>query len=293
MSEALGLVTIGEKGGEVFLGASLQDLGSVGPRDAEPDRQRGRAPGRRRRGAGRGDPRSQLEHGRGDRRGPARAGDALRRGARRGAVHGAGGDAGGAHAGAPRRAAALHHDAIPTRGRTASRSDARSMRRSRRRPRRRWSVALIALVLSTTGLADAARHAVVSAIDGHPDQHQAPRRRHAAARQEQEIPRLGDPHGEEREQGGRQDRDAAGRHLPAGDRSTSARWCLETSPYPLTNADVGKNNYIFASQDVRGRRRLAADCRAAARRRRPRQARVHDPRLAADRHGRPGPDPRA
>jgi cell division protease FtsH len=31
MSEALGPVTIGEKGGEVFLGASLQDLGSVGP----------------------------------------------------------------------------------------------------------------------------------------------------------------------------------------------------------------------------------------------------------------------
>jgi len=31
MSEALGMVTIGEAGGEVFLGASLQDLGSVGP----------------------------------------------------------------------------------------------------------------------------------------------------------------------------------------------------------------------------------------------------------------------
>ena len=31
MSPALGSVTIGEKGGEVFLGASLQDLGSVGP----------------------------------------------------------------------------------------------------------------------------------------------------------------------------------------------------------------------------------------------------------------------
>jgi cell division protease FtsH len=30
MSDALGPVTIGEKGGEVFLGASLQDLGSVG-----------------------------------------------------------------------------------------------------------------------------------------------------------------------------------------------------------------------------------------------------------------------
>jgi cell division protease FtsH len=32
MSEAVGLVTIGEKSGEVFLGASLQDLGSVGPK---------------------------------------------------------------------------------------------------------------------------------------------------------------------------------------------------------------------------------------------------------------------
>jgi cell division protease FtsH len=31
MSPQLGLVSIGEKGGEVFLGASLQDLGSVGP----------------------------------------------------------------------------------------------------------------------------------------------------------------------------------------------------------------------------------------------------------------------
>ena len=31
MSPELGPVTIGEQGGEVFLGASLQDLGSVGP----------------------------------------------------------------------------------------------------------------------------------------------------------------------------------------------------------------------------------------------------------------------
>ena len=31
MSEKLGPVTIGEAGGEVFLGAALQDMGSVGP----------------------------------------------------------------------------------------------------------------------------------------------------------------------------------------------------------------------------------------------------------------------
>jgi cell division protease FtsH len=35
MSEALGPVTIGEKAGEVFLGASLQDLGSTGPETLE------------------------------------------------------------------------------------------------------------------------------------------------------------------------------------------------------------------------------------------------------------------
>ena len=35
MSEELGPVTIGEAGGEVFLGASLQDLGSVGPATLE------------------------------------------------------------------------------------------------------------------------------------------------------------------------------------------------------------------------------------------------------------------
>jgi cell division protease FtsH len=35
MSAALGPVTIGEKAGEVFLGASLQELGSVGPATLE------------------------------------------------------------------------------------------------------------------------------------------------------------------------------------------------------------------------------------------------------------------
>jgi len=35
MSEALGPVTIGEKAGEVFLGASIQSLGSIGPATLE------------------------------------------------------------------------------------------------------------------------------------------------------------------------------------------------------------------------------------------------------------------
>ena len=90
MSEALGLVTIGEKGGEVFLGASLQDLGSVGPEtlnliDGEIERLVGDAEARAAR-----DPRPQLEHRRGDRRGAAGARDALRGRPRRGPLHRAG-----------------------------------------------------------------------------------------------------------------------------------------------------------------------------------------------------------
>ncbi len=96
MSEALGPVTIGEKGGEVFLGASLQDLGSVGPStldliDREVERLVGRC-----RSQGRDRARSKLELGRGDGQCPARAGDPLRRGARGGAVDRAGGLGGGA-----------------------------------------------------------------------------------------------------------------------------------------------------------------------------------------------------
>ena len=109
MSEALGLVTIGEKSGEVFLGASLQDLGSVGPEtlnviDNEVERLVGDAEAR-----AAVDPRPQLEHRRGDGQRAARARDALGRRARRGALDRARGHARGAAAGPPRRAAALHH----------------------------------------------------------------------------------------------------------------------------------------------------------------------------------------
>ena len=53
MSPKLGSVTIGEAGGEVFLGAALQDLGSVGPAHPRPDRRGDRADRRGGQGAGR------------------------------------------------------------------------------------------------------------------------------------------------------------------------------------------------------------------------------------------------
>jgi hypothetical protein len=33
-----------------------------------------------------------------------------------------------------------------------------------------------------------------------------------------------------------------------GDTVDLGTWCLETSPYPLTNQDIGRNNYFWASQ---------------------------------------------
>ncbi len=102
MSEALGPVTIGEKGGEVFLGASLQDLGSVGPStldliDREVERLVGDAEARAARG-----PRRQLAGRRGDGQLAARARDAVGRGARGGALDRAGDHPRGSARRAPR-----------------------------------------------------------------------------------------------------------------------------------------------------------------------------------------------
>ena len=78
MSQELGPVTIGEQGGEVFLGASLQELGSVGPAtleliDREVERIVGEAVER-----ARTRPAAQLGRRRTRPRSAARARDALR-----------------------------------------------------------------------------------------------------------------------------------------------------------------------------------------------------------------------
>jgi hypothetical protein len=118
---------------------------------------------------------------------------------------------------------------------------------ARRMPSPAMIVALIALIFSTTGLADAARRAVVSAIAGHPVSTQ-PRaggilvlgknRKFPASA----IPTVKDAarvDGETAEQ-------LAGTCPPATvDLGT---WCLDSAPYPLTKADVGKNNFIWASK---------------------------------------------
>jgi hypothetical protein len=109
------------------------------------------------------------------------------------------------------------------------------------------AISILALVGSSTGLADAARRAVVSAIAGHPISAK-PRangilllgknRKFAAAA----IPTVGNA------------THLGGRTLtelePSCPPSTVdlGTWCLTTSLYPLTNAEAGQNNYFWASQ---------------------------------------------
>lgn len=117
----------------------------------------------------------------------------------------------------------------------------------RRVPAPATIIALVALVFSTTGMADAARNAVVAAIAGHPVSAQpkaggilllGKNRRFPAAA----IPTVANA----RKVGGLTPEQLAGTCPPATvDLGT---WCLSTAPYPLTNAQAGKNNYVWASK---------------------------------------------
>jgi hypothetical protein len=112
-------------------------------------------------------------------------------------------------------------------------------------------VALIALALSSTGLADAARRAVVSAFDGHP----VSSKPHAGGilllGRDRKFPASAIPTvGNAREISGKTAAQLEGQCPPdtISIGGGSGSWCLETTPYPLTNADIGKNNFIWASK---------------------------------------------
>jgi hypothetical protein len=116
-----------------------------------------------------------------------------------------------------------------------------------RRPSPAMIVALVALVFSTTGLADAARHAVVSAFEGHPVSSKPYAGGVLLLGKNRKFPAAAIPtvrnasrvDGETAEQ-------LAGTCPPATvDLGT---WCLDSAPYPLTKADLGKNNFIWASK---------------------------------------------
>jgi hypothetical protein len=102
-------------------------------------------------------------------------------------------------------------------------------------------------VFSTTGLADAARRAVVSAIDGHP----ISARPHAGGilllGKNRKFPASAIPTVRDASRvGGKTAEELAGTCPPATvDLGT---YCMDTAPYPLTKEQLGKNNFIFASK---------------------------------------------
>ena len=117
----------------------------------------------------------------------------------------------------------------------------------RRLPSPAMLVALVALLLSTTGLADAARNAVISSIAGHPVSAKpyaggvlllGKNRKFPAAA----IPTVSNA---SRVDGKNAEELTGTCPATAVDLGT---WCLSTGPYPLTNADAGKNNFIWASK---------------------------------------------
>jgi hypothetical protein len=122
---------------------------------------------------------------------------------------------------------------------------------SRRGPRRMPSpamvVALVALVFSTTGLADAARRAVIASIDGHPVSAKPHADGILLLGKNRKFPAAAIPTVKEASRlGGKTAEEISGSCPPATvDLGT---WCLDTAPYPLTKADAGKNDFIWASK---------------------------------------------
>jgi len=108
-------------------------------------------------------------------------------------------------------------------------------------------VALVALVLSTTGLADAARRAVVSAFQGHPVSTKAYAGGILLLGKNRKFPASAIPTvGNATKIDGKTAEQLEGTCPPA--TVNLGTWCLDTAPYPLTNADAGKNNFIWASK---------------------------------------------
>ncbi len=128
-----------------------------------------------------------------------------------------------------------------------SRDDAGAAGRRRRLPSPALIISLVALVLSTTGLADAARHAVLSAVGGHP----VSAKPHAGGLlllgKNRKFPTAAIPTVKNANRiAGKTAQQLTGTCPPATvDLGT---WCMDSAPYPLSNTQVGQNNFIFASK---------------------------------------------
>lgn len=108
-------------------------------------------------------------------------------------------------------------------------------------------VALVALVLSTTGVADAARRAVVTIFAGHA----VSATPHAGGvlllGKNRKFPSSAIPVvADAKKVGGRTAAQIEGSCPP--ETVDIGTWCLESAPYPVSKEDLGKNDFIWASK---------------------------------------------
>jgi hypothetical protein len=126
-------------------------------------------------------------------------------------------------------------------------SSPRAPRPMRRLPSPALIIALIALVFSTTGLANAARRAVTAAVAGHPISTKPRAGGVLLLGKNRKFPASAIPTVQNASRlGGKTAAQLAGSCPPATvDLET---WCLDSAPYPLTNKQIGQNNYVFAAK---------------------------------------------
>lgn len=109
------------------------------------------------------------------------------------------------------------------------------------------AISILALIGSTSGLASAARHAVVSAIGGHTISAQPRSGGLLVLGKDRKFPASAIPTVNNAKR-------LSGKTLTAIEPSCQpttvdiGTWCEMTSFYPLTNAQAGQNNYFWASQ---------------------------------------------
>ena len=129
------------------------------------------------------------------------------------------------------------------------------------------ALSVLALILSMSGLADAARHAIVAAIDGH----RIVTKPHAGGLlvlgRDGKFPASAIPTVKDAERVGGMSLNALSACPPT--TADLGTWCLEESPFPLTTQEIGQNNYFWAAQkcvEVGGYLPTAAQLIGAAKR---------------------------
>jgi hypothetical protein len=111
-------------------------------------------------------------------------------------------------------------------------------------------ISLLALILSSTGLADAARKAVINAIGGHRISAKPYPNGLLLLGKNKKFAASAIPTVTNASRVGGLSVDALSACPPTSvDLGT---WCLETSPYPLVKSQLGQNNYFFAAQTCVG-----------------------------------------